>query len=275
VSCDIVFAIDGNYAEPAIVAGTSIRANLTDSQARLRFHVLDGGLDGDSHRRVADALGRLGEVEIYPVPDPMLLPRPVKHWTSAALGRLHVGTILPRDVTRAVYLDADTLVLGDISELLAFDLKGHTVGASINEVGANRSWKLGETAVYSDDGAAAPGYFNSGVLLMDMVRWRADGITERAREIYQRYGSQLRTHDQDVLNIIFSGAWIPIPEKWNKLVEHSVHGRFGNGRLDYLTRREGIVHFIGGVKPWHAEFPRNSLKEVYEEFAASDPLSVA
>jgi lipopolysaccharide biosynthesis glycosyltransferase len=269
MSADIVFAIDGNYAEPAVVVGASVQANLTDPGTRLRFHVLDGGLDGPARRRVVDGLGRLGEVAVYPVPDPLLLPHPVKHWTSAALGRLHVGSVLPADVTRAVYLDADTLVLGDITELLDFDLGGATVGASINEVGADRSWRLGETAVYSDEGAAPPGYFNSGVLLMDMARWRATGVTERAREIYQRYGHQLRTHDQDVLNIIFSGAWVPFPAKWNKLVEHSVHGRFGNGRLDYLTEHDGIVHFIGGVKPWHGAFPQNSLKELYERYAAT------
>jgi lipopolysaccharide biosynthesis glycosyltransferase len=104
---------------------------------------------------------------------------------------------------------------------------------------------------------------------MDMAKWRAENVTEQATEIYARYGDQLRTHDQDVLNIIFSGEWTPFPEKWNKLVEHSVHGRFGNGRLDYLTRPEGLVHFIGGIKPWHDEFPANSLKALYEEYASA------
>jgi lipopolysaccharide biosynthesis glycosyltransferase len=93
-------------------------------------------------------------------------------------------------------------------------------------------------------------------------------MTERAAELYHRYGHQFRTHDQDVLNILFSGAWTPIPEKWNKLVEHSVHGRFGHGRLDYLTRPEGIVHFIGGVKPWSNDFPANSLRRLSERYAA-------
>ena len=268
---DVVFAIDSNYAVPTAVVAHSIQVGFRDGNTRARFHVIDAGLDADSRRYLTDVMGRFGDVEIYGVADRLLLPHKIKHWTSAALGRLHVGGVLPAEVHRAVYLDADTLVLDDLTELLAFDLRGRTVGAGINEVGGERSWRLGETAVYSDHGAEPPGYFNSGVLLIDVDRWRADDVDARAAEIYHRYGTQLRTHDQDVLNIIFSGAWTPFPEKWNKLVEHSVHGRFGNGRLDYLTAREGLVHFIGDIKPWHDEFPPNALRELYEEFAAAVP----
>jgi lipopolysaccharide biosynthesis glycosyltransferase len=265
---DVVFAIDENYAVPAVTVGKSIRANLRDPGTGVRFHVLDSGLGTCGRRCVADGLGAVGDVDFYTVAEPMLLPHKVKHWTSAALARLHVGSVLPAEVTRVVYLDVDTLVLGDLTELLDSDLAGCTVGASINEVGGDRSWILGDTAVFSDHGAKAPGYFNSGVLLIDMEKWRADGVTEQATQLYERYGHELRTHDQDLLNVIFSGAWTPIPEKWNKLVEHSVHGRFGNGRLDHLTRREGIVHFIGGTKPWHPEFPPNALRALYEEYTS-------
>ena len=266
---DIIFAIDGNYAEPTIVVGHSIRAGVRDPDTTVRFHVIDCGLDAASRRRVECGLRRAGEVAIYGVDDPMELPGRIKHWTSAALGRLHLGTVLPAEVTRAIYLDVDTLVLGDLTELRDVDLAGRTIGASINEVGADRSWTLGDTAVFSDHGAEAPGYFNSGVLLIDVQRWRAEDVTGRAVRLYAAYGTALRTHDQDLLNIIFSGAWTPIPEKWNKLVEHSVHGRFGHGRLDHLTRRDGLVHFIGGTKPWHADFPPNSLRALYEEYAAA------
>ncbi len=265
---DVVVAIDSHYAEPTAVLGRSIRAGLRDQATDLRFHVVDSGLDAAGRDLVADALGRVGGVEVYSVSEPMTLPHKIKHWTSAALGRLHIGEVLPAEVTRAIYLDADILVLGDLTELRDVDLAGRTVGASINEVGAERSWVLGDTAVYSDHGAQAPGYFNSGVLAIDMDRWRADDVSGRAARIYETYGAELRTHDQDVLNIIFSGAWTPVPAKWNKLVEHSVHGRFGNGRLDYLTERDGLVHFIGGTKPWHDDFPPNALRALYEEFAA-------
>ena len=266
---DIVFAIDDNYAEPTVVVANSIRANVRDANAAIRFHVIDGGLGAANRELIEDALGRLGRVEIYSVAGHLLLPGPVKHWTSAALGRLHVGDVLPADVHRAIYIDVDTLVLGDITDLLNYDLGGGTIAAAINEVGGERFWRFdGDTAIYSDHGARAPGYFNSGVLLIDMDQWRAEGITEQAMRIYHRYGTQLRTHDQDVLNIIFSGTWVRLPETWNKLVEHSVHGRFGNGRLDYLTRPEGIVHFIGGTKPWHDEFPPNSLRALYREYAS-------
>lgn len=265
---DVVFAIDDNYATATTIVAHSIKANLREQATPLRLHVIDGGLGTEGRAEVRAGLGVVGEVVIHSVEGHFQLPQAkIKHWTSAALGRLHVGTVLPDDLHRVIYLDADTVVLGDLSELIEEDLGGQAIGAVLNEVGGDRSWQLKDTAVYSDHGAPAPGYFNSGVLLLDMDRWRAEGVTERIDELYGRYGAQLRTHDQDVLNIVFAGAWHEIPEKWNKLVEHSRHGRFGNGRLDYLTEPDGIVHFIGDVKPWHDEFPGNALKNLYASYA--------
>ncbi|TDC82878.1 hypothetical protein E1193_10485 [Micromonospora sp. KC606] len=90
-----------------------------------------------------------------------------------------------------------------------------------------------------------------------MRRWRADGIGERAIEMHQRFGADTTHADQDILNHVFAGRWTPLPEKWNKMIEHPVLGKFGAGRLDELTRQEGMVHYVGAVKPWQDGFPDN------------------
>lgn len=153
---DVVFAIDDNYAAATTIVGHSIRANLREQATPLRLHVIDGGLGTEGRAEVRAGLGSVGEVVIHSVEGHFQLPQAkIKHWTSAALGRLHVGTVLPDDLHRVIYLDADAVVLGDLSELIEEDLGGQAIGVVLNEVGGDRSWQLKDTAVYSDHGAPA------------------------------------------------------------------------------------------------------------------------
>ncbi|MET9480876.1 glycosyltransferase family 8 protein [Streptomyces sp. NPDC006638] len=264
----VVFAVDQNYVDAAAVVAHSIGAGLRDTSSRPAFHVIDSGLGADGRRFLADALGRVGDVDLYTVPDRLEMATPRKHWTAATLHRLHIGDVVPRDIGRVIYLDVDTLVLDDLTELYRYDLAGNTIGAVINEVAPARVLTLGERASLSQTGAKPPGYFNAGVLLIDMDRWRAENTTERSLDIYRTYGKDIPTLDQDILNYLYAERWTPVPDKWNKLIEHPVHGRFGSGRLDYLTRREGIIHFIGGDKPWGDVFPDNALRRLYEEYSS-------
>jgi lipopolysaccharide biosynthesis glycosyltransferase len=268
----VVFATDDAYAVGVAAAGNSARISLGGKSCDLTFHIIDAGLSPAGRGYLTDALSSAGRVAIHTVPDHLVLSTRRKWWTSAALGRLHLGDVVPDGVRRVIYLDADTLVLGDLTELQAMDLAGNGIGACINEVGPDRSMILGESASVLEHGARPPGYFNTGVLLVDMDLWRACRITEHAKEIFNRYGPDIRYVDQDVLNYLFSGRWTRLPGVWNKLVEHSVHGKFGNGRLDYLTRREGVVHFIGKEKPWRDDFPRNALRRLYAEYVAAGSL---
>lgn len=264
----VVFAVDERYARPATVTAQSVRRNLRDDTTRLVLHVIDAGMSDAGRQLVRGAMSRAGHVELHTVADPLVMQVPRKWWTDAALGRLHLGAVIPPEVERVVYLDADILVLDDLTDLLALDLAGNAVGAVLNEVGPARSLTFADgRATQHQSGALPPGHFNSGVLLVDMARWRAEGATERAVELHRTYGHDLPNIDQDILNHVFAGRWTALPEKWNKLIEHSVHGTFGHGRWEYLTRPEGILHYIGAAKPWSDDFPDNPLRRLYAEYA--------
>ncbi|WP_405008968.1 glycosyltransferase family 8 protein [Kitasatospora sp. NBC_01539] len=265
----VVFAVDDNYATAATVVARSIRAGLRDADRGIVFHVIDSGLTPESTDRLQESLCALGTALVHTVPDRLEMAVPRKHWTAATLHRLHIAEVIPADVDRVIYLDVDTIVLDDLAELYDIDLAGRPIGAVINEVAPARLLTLdGTTASLSQTGAKPPGYFNAGVLVIDMLQWRAEDITARSLHIYRTYGKDIPTLDQDILNHLFAERWLPVPSKWNKLIEHPVHGRFGQGRMEYLTRREGIIHYIGGDKPWSDDFPDNALRQVYRSFSA-------
>lgn len=121
----------------------------------------------------------------------------------------------------------------------------------------------GPTAHQYDRGAPPPGYFNSGVLVADMDRWRTDQVSRTAPRMFHRYRQSLRSINQDILNVIFAGRWTALPTRWNKLIDHPGDDRFN--RLDYLTRGQGIVHYVGRTKPWEPGFPPGPLFDLYGE----------
>ncbi|MEU7585802.1 glycosyltransferase family 8 protein [Micromonospora sp. NPDC049230] len=264
----ILLAVDDNYVPGAAVLAHSARAELRDADTRLVFHVIDCDLSTERRAELGDLLGRSGQVRFHRISDRLGLHGPSLWYSDAAVARLHVAEVIPPDVQRLLYLDADMLVLEDLTALYTVDLGGNALGAVLNGFAPSRSLVItDEGARQIQTGAVPPGHFNSGVLLMDMRRWRADGISERAIEMHRRYGADTTHADQDILNHICAGRWTPLPEKWNKMIAHPVLGKFGAGRMDELTRREGIVHYVGAVKPWHDEFPDNPLRHLYEHYA--------
>jgi lipopolysaccharide biosynthesis glycosyltransferase len=267
---DVVFSVDHLYAEAAIVTGRSIRVGLAGRPVDVRFHVIDAGLDRASRQRLEAALRRMGDADIYSVPGRLRLAEPRNYYTSAILGRLHAGNVLPGDIERVVYLDADTLVLDDLTKLYGLDLGESPLGAVLAD-NTPRHWMnhpalLERCPRYAGN---PPDYFNSGVLLIDLAKWRSDNVTEQAVQLFHRFATGLICPDQEILNVIFADRFTRLPKIWNKLIEHHQYGKFGRGRIDYLTRREGIVHYGGEIKPWHGEFPRNPLRDLYQEFSSA------
>ncbi|TJY42742.1 glycosyltransferase family 8 protein [Cohnella pontilimi] len=139
-------------------------------------------------------------------------------------------------VSRAIYLDSDIVVTGDISTLWATDLAGRVIGAVRDFRGAGRRKELNLPAGWP--------YFNAGVLLIDMDQWRGRGITEKAWAFIRRYPDKLLHHDQDALNAVLQAEWLELPVGWNC-------------HTDRITRKQAmaglpaIIHFAGESKPWH------------------------
>jgi lipopolysaccharide biosynthesis glycosyltransferase len=150
-----------------------------------------------------------------------------------------------------VYLDADLLVLRDISQLFTIDLGEAPFGA-VRDFGG-----LAERLAPSP--GLVPAYFNAGVLVVDVERWDAARIAERALEYAQAASpTEIPYADQDALNRV-AKTWVPLDYMWNVQVESLFpkgHGastafaeRFFVPRRWALYNSAAILHFTR-IKPW-------------------------
>jgi lipopolysaccharide biosynthesis glycosyltransferase len=187
------------------------------------------------HRFAAD---RRIKLDIVPL-DPRLvegLPT-VPSLTAATYARLFIAELLPETIGRAIYLDADITLNGVLDGLFELDMQSMPLAAApdIEETSATERQLLGLPA----DAC----YFNSGVLLADLVMWRRENIGETIRTYARTTATPLVQFDQSAINVVLEGRILRIPRTFNA---------FASSHLEEET--DPVVLHHAAVKPWQAEW---------------------
>jgi lipopolysaccharide biosynthesis glycosyltransferase len=221
-------------------------------------YVLDNGLTVASRDRLRDvALGVSGrEIQWLETPSDLLVDRwATPHLTPTTYARLLIPDLLPRSVRRAVYLDGDVLVRDDLSPLFHVELGAAAFGA-VRDFASPRS----DNESASAHGPVEPKpFFNPGVLVTDLGRWRTEGFGDRALEFARSSTEPLPYADQDAMNAVAkSHDWFELDFRWNVQVllmyrpelprTHLTSWLYYN-RVD-LYRNAAVIHFNGLPKPW-------------------------
>lgn len=249
---NIVCSSDANFVKHMATMLVSLVENNARHNIRI-FILYIGELDGIS--KIETLLARHANVSLMSV-DESLVPNRANHRGNNRTPwlRLLMGEVLPPEVDRVLYLDCDTIVRGDLADLWNTDLRGRTLGAvpdvvpdSIHNVHAEWLSELG----FPPD---AP-YFNSGVLLVDLRRWRELGIGQRSLDFAFQHIDQCRRRDQDALNVIAQGDWLSLDPKWNfqsgevcETYDEVIRFKRISWRMRDTIK---VVHFTSHSKPWH------------------------
>lgn len=242
----VVCAADNNYSMPMAVMLRSMVENLR-SYPRISLWILDGGISRRNRRRIQSSVPE-GFVEFNWIRPSRreLKGFPVSGHTSiCAYYRLLMAELLPRTIHKAIYLDADILVLGDIGELWNMDPGVHSILAF-----AEQGRKVSDAcalSMYAELGLSSDApYFNSGILVVNLDLWRRKKLFRVFTMFIEKYANMLNFWDQDVLNGVLAHAWGRLDEKWNS----RVHNLWEKDRLDREIEGMAIIHFASSVKPW-------------------------
>jgi lipopolysaccharide biosynthesis glycosyltransferase len=137
---------------------------------------------------------------------------------------------------RVIYLDCDLLVETDLEALWTMDLGGCAVAG----------WDEGEPQHLERLGLADDCYVNSGVLVMDLERWRDQAYGQACMDWIEAHSQAAVLPDQDAMNVVLRGSKARLAEHWNL-------NPVWREESDLLTRYpERVIHFGGPVKPWDA-----------------------
>jgi lipopolysaccharide biosynthesis glycosyltransferase len=188
-------------------------------------------------------------------PAGQLLPlNPQAHYTIDTYSRLWVETFFGEDVDRVLYLDGDVVVVGGIAELWNSDLEGNLL-ATVDIPGSDRG--VTRLSMHIEDG-----YFNAGVLLIDLDQWRKTGAMRRVLD-YVNENPDRVLYDQDALNACFFDRRLRLDYKWNAtwpFFGGSMKLPIPPAEIKKVRREARIIHFNGLSKPWSylCDHPRRS-----------------
>ena len=262
---DIVFSADTNYILPIGVLMTSICVN--NENTDLTFHILIDESVTEKQKQQLEGVvagNNKHHIEYYMMDASRFVNLPMLgeiklHITQAAYYRLFLTEILPVDLEKVLYLDGDIVVTGSLKKLWDIDLDNYAVGCITD---------MSETLHdYSRLGFPSDfGYFNSGVLLINLKYWREKKVVDTFRKIMVESPEKIRLHDQDVLNISFYDCKKQLDLKYNlqngflyKKEFWQIDCQKYESSIREAVRQPVIIHYSARVKPWFVDC-ENPLK---------------
>jgi lipopolysaccharide biosynthesis glycosyltransferase len=258
----LVSGCDDRFALSLGVMLYSVVANLAAGDA-LHVYVLDGGISAANKQRITRVLAT-PHVTVsleWLSPDLELIQRLPQHGQHNAFAymRLLIAELLPAGLERAIYLDCDLVVEENLRALWETDM-GSALALGVEDfyapVAASPA-ALGAT--YRQLGLAPDTLCcNSGVMVLNLPRWRHEQVGPRVLDYTQRYARHLQAADQDGINAVLAGDWGLLDPRWN--VQLRTVAWYGSERIkdaaelrriqEPLLRNPFVTHYVGPVKPW-------------------------
>lgn len=234
----IAWGFDDRYAMPAGVSALSVIKNNPDSY--FYFHFFVDNVSTDNIDKLKQLISDSVSVNFYYVnnkfqinPETLVVRLP-----ASSCVRFIMPDILMHYTERFLYLDSDTLCLGNIAPLYQFDIQNMILGVIPDDKGSQLMGAVGFDIDRSK-------YFNSGVLLVDITKWRTHDITKKCMSMIND-GRVYRFADQDVLNIVLEHQTYLLPIKYNTKIKISTDGHEERMVRPYTV----ILHYVTMNKPW-------------------------
>lgn len=236
----VFYACDNKYAP---IAATSMASLLFNTDSFVEFYILDCNLTQKNRKKLemlnekfsnfsiefipVDANAKFGYIQLR------------NYLTTACFARLLIPDLKP-DLGKIIYLDCDTIVMGDIADLYDQDLNGFAIGAVPDpNVFENPIKKQNQytAALLSQEHL----YFNSGVMIIDCDVWRQKDMLPKLIEAERLTAATRYFNDQDVLNKAFDNNYQPLDVRFNvksNLITHCPQDKIV------------VRHYTGHLKPW-------------------------
>jgi len=260
VAADRIFvtcAADDAFAMPLAVALRSALDTLSEPHVIEAF-VLDGGIGAANRDRLERSLASPRLTLRFIAPDETALAR-IRHRgrvSRTAYFRILAPELLPASVSRVIYLDADVRVTADLARLWAEPQRGLPVLA-VRDAGAPTVSSPRGLLNHRELGLAPDlGYFNSGVMALDLALWRKEQLADQLLRYLEGHPHAIRWWDQDALNAVLAGRWGELDPRWNQIPQFwepasGDSDPFSPALRELVIRDPWIVHYSTGSKPWH------------------------
>lgn len=178
----------------------------------------------------------------------------IQHVSKAALVKFLLPKLLPQNLSKVLYIDCDTLISNNISHMFNLDISEKYAGVCPDKYicDKNNSYMQGKTSMndfYQKLVTSNSSYFNSGVLLINLKKWREDNISDK---LIKFASSNITIFaDQDTFNQVIGNNVLWLPQIYNQ----NYNDKYP---LNDVTLDSLIIHISG---PNKSKFYKNIFQK--------------
>lgn len=283
LAMNIVYASDEGYCPHMAVSIASLIEHNQSEQ--LTFHILSDGISMETEDALRSMVQRAGKrITFYPIEHLMEALRgqiadlDTGRFRITTLARLLMGSVLPRMVTKVLYLDCDTVVLRSLAPLYRLHL-GDCIAAMAAEPTIYPEVKA-QLGLTEEDC-----YYNAGMMLLNLSAWRMEDLEAMCFAYYNQMGGRLPFNDQDVLNHVLQGRIRRVGQRYNFISNYYYYryatlcgksASFASGEskesFHVAKHHPVIVHFATDERPWNRG-SRNHYRRAYSVYRKQTPFA--
>ena len=272
----VVFAGDNKYVLPMGVAIKSLSSNFSINQTYyyLNIYIIDIGITEENKNKLQQCCPKTRKISLFFLSVPELNQihlKPINiigtsvSFNYTVLARLFIPKLLYKKHRKVIYIDSDTLIIGDILELWKLEVPDNFyIAACLDPITQTHQELLTIKLINKTIFEYKPksqlydliykdkSYFNSGVLIFTNIQELYDNnFTEKIIKIIE--DNQFSLPDQHALNIYFKDKVTYLSHSWNYDIILPITGKYFYKQEFYQEMKDSpakIVHFSGNFKPW-------------------------
>ncbi len=254
----VVTVCDNHYISLLAALIKSIEVNHYTEEL-ISIYIVDDGISLKNRKKLQQSINPTVVTLIWVnmdgvIPDNVNLPDDKSFYPVNIYMRLFIPYFIPKEIEKALYLDVDMIMLGDISELWKIDIENYPLGAVVDPRAKTfNSWAgIKNYKELGLDGNLP--YFNTGLLLINTHVCRKLDLANKVLLCVKSNKPFLNYPDQYGLNVVLANDWKAIDPRWNVF-------------SDTLSEQEPyLIHFTGR-KPIYKSYNYNpEFKKLFFDY---------
>lgn len=279
----VIYSSDDNYI-PYLYCSIKSLIDYTATENHYRIYILNTEISEENKQQILTL--RQNNIDILFVDVTKVVADYSKdifslsyHFTIETYYRFFLSELFS-DLDKVLYMDGDTIVQKDISELFSIDIGDNYLGVTHDCEIVRATNVLGSE--YSDYfekilGVDINSYFQAGVMIINLNKWRKDNIQQKLINRLLEVKTP-KYVDQDILNSVCKGKIKFIPQNWNynwhiPFIDDDYYENIGaplNNNYESAKNNPYIIHFTGdNYKP--INYPTRQDALIFWKYAAQSP----
>lgn len=248
----VALCADEGFALPMGVCLTSLLEN--NKKNKIHVHILTIGFSQKTIERITATSQFYNQtIDIHLIDDGLFEGHPLSTtFPQSIYFRYLLPSIVDESVKQIIYIDSDTIILKDISNLYNQELVNYAIGA-VPDANTDDIVERNRIGIYEGP------YLNSGVLLINLEYWRQEKVFGQLTEFILKNPEKCRWPDQDALNVVLHNKikWLSFSYNF----QLALIGEFDRYRMHRNMQKDVvnafssicILHYSSWSKPWVEE----------------------